>query len=224
MRLREDYRAVPYELLRLTAHGNYCHEEPGRSQPYYSTDFLHVLSADSLRLARWQAPPPAARRDSLRQRLLNQSCQQVSQRISVTLNDYGLLSYNVRMEDYYYGAHPEHDQSGFIVDLRTGRQCLVKELLRPGTEPALLRLLARHLRLDYPELNESDSWHWQTVPPLPHSFTLTPSGLCAGYDDYALTAYSSHYANATTILYAELRPLVRPGTPLARLLRARGMW
>lgn len=60
--------------------------------------------------------------------------------------------------------------------------------------------------------------------PLPSSFTLTPTGLCAGYSDYALAAYSASYANTTTIPYAELRPLVRPGTPLARLLAARGLW
>ena len=225
VQLREDYtQAVPYQLLRLTAHGNNCHEEPGRSQPYYSSQFVRVLSADSLRLARWQAPPPAARRDSLRHWLLSESCQQVSENISVTLNDYGLLSYNVWMEGYYYGAHPEHSQTGFIVDLHTGRQYSVKELLRPGAQPTLLKLLARHLRHDYPDMNEDDSWHWKTVPPLPSSFTLTPSGLCAGYSDYALAAYSASYANTTTIPYAELRPLVRPGTPLARLLRARGLW
>ncbi|MDO7884104.1 hypothetical protein [Hymenobacter cheonanensis] len=223
--LREDYsQAVPYQLLRLTAHGNYCPEEPGRSQPYYSSQFIRVLSADSLRLAQWQAPRPAARRDSLRRWLLSESCQQVSQTITVTLNDYGLLSYNEWMQGYYYGAHPEHDQTGFIIDLRTGREWLAEELLRPGTEPALRKLLARHLRHDYPELNEDDNWHWQTVPPLPGSFTLTPSGLCAGYGDYALAAYAASYANTTTIPYAELRPLVRPGTPLARMLRARGLW
>lgn len=224
--LREDYsQAVPYELLRLTAHSNnYCDAEFGRSQPYYSSEFVHMLSADSLRLARWQAPLLAARRDSLRHWLRSESCQQTSQHINVTLNDYGLLSYNVWTSGYYYGAHPEHDQSGFIVDLRTGREWLVEELLRPGTEPALLKLLARHLRHDYPEMTEDDNWHWKTVPPLPNAFTLTPSGLCAGYGDYALAAYSASYANTTTIPYRELRPLVRPGTPLARMLKARGMW
>lgn len=223
--LREDYsQAVPYQLLRLTARGNNCPEEPGRSQPYFSSQFVHVLSADSLRLAQWQAPRPAARRDSLRRWLLSESCQQASQTITVTLNDYGLLSYNVWMQGYYYGAHPEHDQTGFIVDLRTGREWLAEELLRPGTERALRKLLARHLRHDYPDMNEGDNWHWETVPPLPGSFTLTPSGLCAGYGDYALAAYAASYANTTTIPYAELRPLARPGTPLARLLRARGLW
>ncbi|MGI4760341.1 MAG: hypothetical protein ACRYF0_06530 [Janthinobacterium lividum] len=223
--LREGYsQAVPYQLPRLTAHGNYCHEEPGRSQPYYSSQFVRVLSADSLRLARWQAPPPAARRDSLRHWLLSESCQQVGQTITVTLNDFDLLSYNQWEEGYYYGAHPEHSQAGFIMDLRTGRQWVVKELLRPGTEPALRKLLARHLRHDYPNMNEGDSWHWETVPPLPSSFTLTPSGLRAAYGDYALAAYSNSYANTTTIPYTELRSLVCPGTPLARMLRARGLW
>lgn len=224
--LREDYRqAVPYQLLRLTAHGSYCHAEPGRPQPYYSSEFMRVLSADSLRLARWQAPPPAARRDSLRRWLLeDDACHQISKSIWVTLNDYGLLSYGVWTYADYFGNHPDDDQAGFIVDLRTGRRCLMRELLRPGTEPALRKLLARHLRHDYPELNEDGGWHWETVPPLPDSFTLTPGGLYAGYGDYALTAYASHYANNTTIPYRELRPLVRAGTPLARLLAARGLW
>ncbi len=224
--LREDYsRAVPYQLLRLTAHGSYCRDEPGRPEPYYSSQFVRVLSADSLRLARWQAPPPAARRDSLRCWLLQDgACRQINKRIEVTLNDYDLLSYNVWTLADYYGNHPVNSSTGFIVNLRTGRQCLMPELLRPCTEPALRKLLARHLRHDYPDMNEDNSWNWKTVPPLPDSFTLTPGGLCAIYSDYSLAAYASHYANTTTVPYRELRPLVRPGTPLARLLQARGMW
>jgi hypothetical protein len=68
-------------------------------------------------------------------------------------------------------------------------------------------------------MNEPDSWDWKTVPPYPDSFTLTPSGLCARYGDYA-----SFAANTITIPYAELRPLARPGTPLVRMLAARSMW
>jgi hypothetical protein len=223
--LREDYtQAVRYELLRLAAHGNRCDALPGRSEPYYSAEFVRLLGADSLRLADWQSPPPAARRDSVRHWLRHESCQQTSQQIDVTLNDYNLWSYNVRTEAYYYGTHPEHEQEGFIVDLRTSNEWLVEELLRPGTEPALLKLLAHHLRRDYPEMNKPDSWDWKTVPPYPDSFTLTPTGLCARYGDYALADYASFAANTTTIPYAELRPLVRPGTPLARMLAARGMW
>ena len=222
--LREDYsQAVPYELLRLTAHSNNHCDIALHSQQYYSSEFVRVLSADSLRLARWQAPPLAARRDSVQHWLQSESCQQTSQSIDIMLNDYGLLSYSVWRNSYYYGAHPEHDQEGFIVDLRTGEEWLAEELLRPGTERALLKLLARHLRHDYPEMTEEDHWDWEGVPPLPSSFTLTPTGLCAGYGDYALAAYSASYANTTTIPYAELRPLVRPGTPLARMLRARGL-
>lgn len=219
--LREDYsQAVRYELPRLTAH-SHCWDE-GMRATYYSTEFLHLLSADSLRLARWQAPPPAARRNALRGRL--NECEQVGQSCSVTLNDYGLLSYSIRTGGYYFGAHPGHDQAGTIVDLATGRNWLVQELLRPGTEPALRQLLARHLRRDYPELNKDDGWHWRGVPPLPGAFVLSPTGLYAGYGDYALAAYLNHYADNTPVPYAELRPLVRPGTPLARLLLARGMW
>jgi len=224
VQLRANYaQAVPYQRLGLTAHGNRCAALPSRSRPYYSAEFVRLLSADSLRLDLWQAPPPAARRDSLRRWLLHESCQQTFQNIYVTLNDYGLFSYNVYTEAYYYGAHPEHDEEGFIVDLRTGNEWLVEELLRPGTEPALLKLLARHLRRDYPKMSQDDSWDWKTVPPYPDSFTLTPTGLCAGYGDYALAGYASFAANTTTIPYAELRPLVRPGTPLARMLRARGL-
>ncbi|OON70276.1 hypothetical protein [Hymenobacter sp. CRA2] len=218
--LREDYsQAVRYELLRLTAYRQAWCE--GIRNVYYSTEFPHLLSADSLRLARWQAPPPAARRDSMRH--WPEGCGQVSHSYSVTLNDYGLFSYNVREEGYYFGAHPEHDQTGFIVDLTTGRGWQVEELLRPGTEAALLRLLARHLRQDYPDLTEEEGWNWQDVPPLPSSVTFTPAGLYAGYGDYALAPYVAHYADHTIIPYQELRPLVRPGTPLDRMLKARGI-
>ena len=224
--LREDYsQATPYELLRLTARRHYwCGDDIGSVQPHFSTPFLHLRGADSVRLARWQAPPPSARRDSVCRALLSESCQQVSRQLDVTLNDYGLLSYRIWTNAYYYGAHPENDFEGFIVNLSTGEELLIEELLLPGTEPALLKLLTRHLRQDYPDINKGGDWHWKTVPPLPSSFTLTPTGLCADYGDYALTAYSLHYANTTTIPYRELRRLVRPGTPLARMLALRGLW
>lgn len=223
--LREDYaQAVPYQLLGFTAHGHRCDALPGRSQPYYSAEFVQLLGADSLRLSLWQAPPPAARRDSLRHWLCSESCQQTNKRTDVTLNDYDLWSWNVRTDAYYYGTHHEHAQEGFIVDSRTGDEWLVEELLRPGTELALRQLLARHLQRDYPEVSQAGSWDWKTVPPLPYSFALTPTGLYAGYDDYALTGSPTPYVHNTTIPYAELRPLVRPGTPLAHLLAARGIW
>ncbi|MCR5889684.1 hypothetical protein LRS06_18280 [Hymenobacter sp. J193] len=225
IQLHEDYsQATPYELLRLTAQRRYWCEESESVKTYYSTDFLHLLGADSLRLGRWQAPPPGARRDSLRRWLRSEACQQVSQSLNVKLNDFSLFSYSMWTNSYYYGAHPEHSIEGFIVDLRTGKELLIDKLLRSGTEPALLKLLAKHLRQDYPEMNEGDNWHWKKVPPMPDSFTLTPGGLQAEYGDYALAAYVAHGANTTTIPYRELRPLVRPGTPLARMLQVRGLW
>jgi hypothetical protein len=225
VRLHTGYaQAVPYQVLTLTAHGIHCDAVSGHPQSYYLANFVRLLGADSLRLSLWQAPLPAARHDSLRHWLNSESCQQTSKRLDVMLNDYGLWSYNVWTDAYYYGTHHEHEQEGFIVDQRTGDEWLVEELLRPSTEPALLKLLARHLRHDYPEVSQEDGWDWKTVPPLPDSFALTPTGLYAGYDDYALTGSPTPYVNNTTIPYAELRPLVRPGTPLARMLRARGLW
>jgi hypothetical protein len=225
VRLPASYaQAMPYQVLNLTTYGGRCDAVSGHRQPYYSADFVRLLGADSLRLRPWQAPPPAARHDSLRHWLSQESCQETRKHVDVTLNDYDLWSYNVRTDAYYYGTHHEQDQEGFIVDRRTGEEWLVEELLRPGTEPALRKLLARHLRLGYPEVSQAGSWDWKTVPPLPYSFALTPTGLYAGYDDYALTGSYTFTVNNTTIPYAELRPLVRPGTPLARLLAARGLW
>lgn len=225
VRLPASYaQAIPYQVLNLTAYGERCGALSSHPQPYYSADFVRLLGADSLRLRTWQAPRPAARRDSVRHWLNQESCQETSKHVEVTLNDYGLWSYNVRTDAYYYGTHHEQDQEGFIVDRRTGEEWLVEELLRPGTEPALRQLLARHLRLDNPEVSKEDGWDWKTGPPLPDSFALTPTGLYAGYDDYALTSSYTFMVNNTTIPYAELRPLVRPGTPLAHLLAARGIW
>jgi hypothetical protein len=64
-----------------------------------------------------------------------------------------------------------------------------------------------------------------TTCPLSGSYVLTSKGLEL---TYWMGGLSSNYAGSShdvvLIPYAELRPLVRPGTPLARMLWARGLW
>ena len=134
-----------------------------------------------------------------------------------------------------------------------GRQLTVASQLRPGYEPRLKRLLKRHLlhdeRFDFVNKDHRASWGWQdstgqtiTLPILPRAdsqnkgdpseLALTSSGLEISYIGSAIFTPRSQEDNlefgrstyTIGISYRELRPLVRPGTPLARMLQARGLW
>jgi hypothetical protein len=65
--------------------------------------------------------------------------------------------------------------------------------------------------------------------PLPtggEALALTATGLEATYYRSTLSGGGGPLEPCYPLLvpYAELRPLVRPGTPLAHMLRARGLW
>ena len=104
-------------------------------------------------------------------------------------------------------------------------------------------LLSNHLLhdSDFDEVNKNHDnvWEWHdsdfnptklvSLPDLKENsqddLTLTSEGLEATYSP--LSVYESPGGAlpiSVMIPNRELRPLVRPGTPLARMLAARGMW
>jgi hypothetical protein len=68
-----------------------------------------------------------------------------------------------------------------------------------------------------------DYWVKQDIAPAPECLLLSGGGLEATYWGHRLGAGTDPYVTVL-IPYAELRPLVRPGTPLARMLAARKIW
>lgn len=223
--LQEDYTgAVRYEIVRLASSRSTAPDE--QTPAAYNTDsliteFLHLLGPDTLRPAwrRLQCPPPAQRRAAARDATADSY-------LSVTLNGYGLLSYLEMESEDIGGAYPDNHNSPHTYDLATGRECDPLGWLTPGHETSLRKLLTRRLLADstasgFFSTSETEGAGIKPyLAPLVH-FGLNSAGLYCTLEEFG--APHALQGAEVTIPYAELRTLVRPGTPLARLLRQRGL-
>jgi len=234
--------AVRYEVVSEAGEAP-CHpeREEGETKADYRTrianapsewsmEFLHLLGPDTLRpvLRKLQCPVPAKRRQLLRKAMQEADCEEQAEHIQVNYNDYGLLATTASGESFTLGAaHPAHGVGQQVVDLRTSHVLTRDEVFRPDTELALSQLITRHLATDY-DIKASDlltlSKLDSTLAPLPHQeFGMTVDGLAFQYNEYEITPYVVGPASVI-IPYAELLPLLRPTSPVARMLRERGLW
>ena len=227
--LREDYAdAVRYETLKETLLGHIGRDYNERlDTSRYEIEYLHLLGPDTLRpvLARLQCPWPAQRRRA-RQALDTDTTDGghsywVREQVNVTLNEAGLLaceksgSFAVigQRHDELSGSHP-------LYDLRTGHELNLPALLRPGALLALRQRITQQALLG--TAYAPARWLAGKRLPLPETgFAVTPAGLEAFY---STTPQDEPYHEFTAkISWAELRPFLRPGTPLNRILAARGL-
>ena len=213
--------------------------------PEVNHDFLHLLAPAGVpaTLRPVLSPTRAARWRTVRTR--READAQVTYRLTVRLNDFGLLSYQTDYLADPYGGRPQWEVIGSpLFDLASGRACSLSSQLRPGYRLALRRLIAWHLQHDAQFAGKE--WKWaakdqaqlagdtsfsnslwllRDLAPLSNSCVLTSEGLELTYWTCSLSSYcmGSEY-DTVLIPYRGLRPLVRPGTPLARLLKAHGLW
>jgi hypothetical protein len=212
----------------------------------YQRNFLTLAQPTVVpaRLQRAFASSPAARR---RQMLAGrESDADVHVWVEIPLNDFGLFCYQTSYDALPFGGRHQTDNQSTLFDVATGQTLTIASQLRPGYERPLRRLLSRHLLHDAtPELDEvnkehNNAWSWRNkkenpsqLVPLPELETesaddlaLTVEGLQASYSPYSLFDSPGGMIPtfSLTVPYRELRPLVRPGTLLARMLQARGMW
>lgn len=197
----------------------------------WSAEYLHLLGPDTLRpaLRALQCPVPAQRRRLVQQAVQESNCEEQTASLVVDFNGYGLLATTASSESYSQGAaHPLHGIDLEVYDLQTGHTLTRQEVLRPGTETALSRLLTRHLAEDEQitaedllQTSETDS----TLVPLPSadSFGMVREGLVFQYHEYEITPYVMG-PPSVIIPWYELQPLLRLTSPVARMLRARGLW
>jgi hypothetical protein len=148
------------------------------------------------------------------------------------LNDFQLLSYQLHCWDSPYEGTGDHSETNVLIDLATGRQLTLASQLRPGYAVPLRRLLAHQMlpgaRSDNPNL---EGWEKLTDHGQPVKLPRLPAGTeddAEGEGDTFLFTVqglllATHRGRPHCIPYRELRPLVRPGTPRARMLRARGL-
>jgi hypothetical protein len=208
--------------------------------PYLRQEYLHLRGAAGRRpaLRRLQPPPLAVRRQQLRDNYEPDSRTRYS--VEVRLNDFNLLSYQTSYMADPFGGRPQPGTKSFLVDLVTGDSLTIASQLRPGYELPLRRLLTAHLLHDYN--HEDVDWEWQQADrpateqlvdlPRPEretltdeDFLLTGEGLEATYSPFSVYNSPGGMPPASVLIpYAELRPLVRPGTPLARMLSTRGIY
>ncbi|MGI4871435.1 MAG: RsiV family protein [Janthinobacterium lividum] len=254
-RLREDYTdghgnrlAVAYEVLGERVTGPPCRPERiadesaaeyrvrTKDVPPASLDrqFLHLLGPDTLQPAlRWlQCPPPGQRRRAMRTDLREAgACANVTDGLAVTYLGHGLLATRAYHEVYYQGtAHPSHDVDAAVYDLRTGQALGLAEVLRPGTDPALRRLVTPALQREMgangytdPEVLAPAEGDTATTKLPATGFGMSAEGLTFQYTDYELGAYA-YGMPLVTIPWAAAQPLLRPSSPVARMLRERGLW
>jgi hypothetical protein len=228
--LREDYTGAA-RFERLTEHttgrrGVNAFGDPTRSS--LNVTYLHLLGGDTLRpaLARLQCPVPARRRRE--RHVLDQvtSSQDMAtlydQALDVTLNEQDLLaSATYTQEGVVDQRRAQHTWNNFVYDLRTGRQFGLLDLLRPGSDTIMQRLITAQLRRGdptYAALLQLDT-DWLPLPD--EDFVLTPAGCQATYQ--TAPEDEPFYAYTVNLTWAQLRPLLRAGTPLDRLLQARGL-
>lgn len=204
-------------------------------------EYVPTVQHTLLTLPSRQAAPPALRAAlasspaALRRRLqddVTDGDASSSHWDEVRLNECQLFSYQTSYYDRGYGGTPDRGTESWLFDLRTGKELDIDSQLKPGYERPLRRRLTWHLLHD-PGLAEEraaglEQWYEDEANPaallvdLPgdnEALTLTGAGLEAAY-----TPVPYNRQVLLLVPYRELRPLVRPGTLLARLLRARGLW
>jgi hypothetical protein len=226
-RVQEDYSdCLRYEVLHEETEGppHTWHEEIRSSS--VSRDYLHLLGSDTLRpvRARMQCPLPAQReraRAALAKR--TNSGTHLRQFMWVQLNESNLLAYEREEREEWLGSrYYEATFRQVLYDLRTGRELEMMAQLRPGGRRRLQLLLTRQALADTAYARNRDHWR---VPrgamPLPdRGFAVTPEGLVATYAEHE--SEEQMYGYGQTITWANVRPLLRPYSPLHRLLQAKG--
>lgn len=229
-----------YDVRHLTLTGGAPDSPDSCDVPVNTYEFLHLLgsAATRLPLRRVQCPDRAARRRQLRAAYYQETHNEYA--LDVLLNDFNLLSYQLHYSDSPFEGTSGFGEVNVLLDLTSGRQLTVTCQLRAGYELPLRRLLARHLLgeplvdgdygEDNPELYGWEQLHEHgrlvKLPHLPYHGEQEETGVT---DTWVLSAQGlkiGAHLNAylLTIPSPELQPLVRPGTPLARMLQARGMW
>jgi hypothetical protein len=235
--LREDYQgAVPLVIRTATMYGRPVvaefgdQGEPGQFTGSYRYQYVQLLGSAAQRPELQRAFPsrPAQVRAHLRRefRQGEGDLANMEDYMGITLNDYGILGYSKYISDFGAGAsHPQNIYKSWSYDLHTGRRITLASLFKPGSRPALLQLALHYMDPSY--LADIQEWYDNpqqgaeglTYLNLEEVFGLSPAGLTLDAD------LGPHAMGPTTITipYAALRPLLRPGTPLNRVLVAQGL-
>ena len=235
--LREDYHgAVPLAIRSAVMYGRPVvaefgdRGEAGQFTGSYERQYVQLVGSAAHRPALQRTLPsrPAQVRARLQQefRAGEADMANIREWMNVALNNYGILSYSKYISDFGAGAsHPQNIYKSWSYDLHNGRRITLASLIKPGSKPALLRLALRYMDPSY--LKDLQDWYDNPQEgaeslaylDLEEVFGLAPDGLTLA------AKLGPHSMGPTTIIipYAALRPLLRPRTPLNRVLVAQGL-
>lgn len=148
----------------------------------------------------------------------------------IILNEKGLLSMNIGLQDEFGGAHPIYHSAALTFDVKTGDELTLDELIREDELENFYRFEKRTL-VDYSRRIYGDSI--RRFPQVEEAlvkngalpeemrmklFYLAPEGMFSIYQDYEIT---SHGEGPPSVLmnYEDLKPFMRMDGPLARFLK-----
>lgn len=139
----------------------------------------------------------------------------------IQLNAAGLLCIRHFHTEYTGGAHGNHWASHFTLDLSTGRQVTLEELLAPEPKAQLTRLAEAALREFYglkpgEALDSGNGPLFENKFELNENWFLTPGGLGFCFIPYEIGPYAAGFIEPV-IPWEQLRPLIREGSPLEKL-------
>jgi hypothetical protein len=225
--LRERYTdGVRYEILSEESwEADSPDDAPATGR--VSRDYIHLLGPDTLRpaLARLQCPPHAARQRAV-QKLLHRLIKRDEfttdeEDLDVTLNEADLLACRVFQTRETGPRYYQQSRYHRLYDLRTGQQLRLADQLRPGGLQQLQRLLTRQAMADTAYARHRDHWRRGKLLALPtEGFELTPTTWTATYEE---PNPENSFGYGRELSWADVRPLLRPTSPLQRLLRVRGL-
>lgn len=139
----------------------------------------------------------------------------------IQLNAAGLLCIRHFHTEYTGGAHGNHWASHVTLDLSTGRQVTLEELLTPEPKAQLTRLAEAALREFYglkpgEALNSDNGPLFENKFELNDNWFLTPGGLGFCFIPYEIGPYAAGFIEPV-IPWEQLKPLIREGSPLEKL-------
>ncbi|WBA40144.1 DUF3298 and DUF4163 domain-containing protein [Hymenobacter canadensis] len=138
------------------------------------------------------------------------------QLMHVLWNQAPLLSIGYFSYSYTGGAHGMYGTSAATFDTRTGRRLRYDDIFRAGTQPQLVALLdqaARRMLGLAPGASLEGPLFVKHLPATRNVF-LTSGGAVFIYSPYEVASYAQGEIRVFVPL-AELRPLLRPGLPVA---------
>jgi Protein of unknown function (DUF3298) len=140
---------------------------------------------------------------------------------SVMLNVMEIVSLRMLHSDYTGGAHPNSNAGHVTFDLKSGKELNLDDQMNPGWRDTVTQLAELRLREIY-KIKEEEALNekgplFESSLALNDNWFLCPEGLGFSFDPYEIGPYSAGFIE-TVVPYSKLKELVKPGSPLERLV------